>query len=1463
MKTQLRNLFALAVAVALSLGLTASAPAASASPQHSPAPGQLAVPPDPPSGPDFVPDELLIRFQPSAAAQRVERLLSERGVARARQVPALNIHVLRLPPGLSVEKAVEVFSHLPEVEFVEPNYIVQIADIADPGLGNQWGPQKTGAPQAWLSTEGDPSVVIAVVDTGVDYRHSELNPNMWMNDDVAGNGLDDDGNGYVDDVYGWDYVNNDGDPLDDHMHGTHVAGIAAAAPNDNPAGLVGMCPRCRIMGVKVLNASGNGTLDAIANGMTYAADNGVKVINMSLGASIGSSTMSAAVTYAWGRGALLVAAAGNNGADVRLYPAAYADVMAVAATNSNDYRACFSNYGANYVSVAAPGESIHSTTPLDASGNDTYGTFSGTSMATPHVAGLAGLLFSQDPGRTNADVWSLVETTVEDLGAPGFDDFFGFGRISASRAVQGDASATIPPSGLFSDSLTASGYGNARKLARDASGVLHLTWHGGEGGQYRVLYAVSSDDGASWSAPEVVFASSAETYHPSLGVDGNYVYLVFPSKDGAANYQIFFTRKALAGGAWSPPVTLMGGAYHAVRPSLYLDPSNGRLHVAASSFDDAPYVYYAASSDSGATWGVVQSVSLASASGQNTRYAAVHANGPNVYVAVRTFESGFLGLTSRYRLKTIRSLDNGNSWTDLTELAVYDGSEYGFSLAGRGDRLYLGYEHGGEIYFRRSEDGVNWSNAEGLGAGARPSLAQESDGQAWLMWEDGGSLSLHHYNGAAWDRAQTVLTGNGLSKAYQPNLNLNSNSGLAEWAAAHCSGAPYRLLYGARAVADVPLLPQLQFSAENYAVNEGDGAATITVALSGTPEETATVDYATSSGTAGSGDYTGTSGTLTFNPGETSKTFTVSIREDTTDEPDETVMLTLSSPDNAVLGALAAATLTLADNDPAPNVKFSLSNINVNENAGAANVTVNLNAASGFVVTVDYATGGGTAAAGSDYTATSGTLTFDPGQTSKTFSVPILDDADGEAAETIGLTLSNPSNAALGSPSSATLTINANDRLSFSLSNFYVNENVGNGAVTVKLSGPSSQAVTVDYATSNGTAAAGSDYTATSGTLTFPPGEVFMTFGVPIIDDAAGEGTETIGLTLSNPVNAALGSPSNATLTINANDKLSFSLSNTNVDENAGTGTVTVKLNGPSSQVVTVNYATSGGSATAGSDYTATSGTLTFNPGDLNKTFSVPLIDDATGEEAETIGLTLSNPVNAALGSPSSATLTIKANDKLSFSLSDFSVDENAGTGTVTVKLSGLSSQVVTVDYATSNGSATAGSDYTATSGTLTFNPGETSKTFGVPLIDDTTGEGAETIGLTLSNPVNAALGSPSSATLTIKANDALYFSLSLYTISEAAGTASITVKLSGPSSQAVTVNYATGGGSATAGSDYTATSGTLTFNPGETSKTFVVPIVNDTLRESTETISLALSNPVNAALGAPATTTLNILDND
>ena len=275
-------------------------------------------------------------------------------------------------------------------------------------------------PQAWDLATGSAAVTIAVVNSGVDLAHVDL----------AGKILP-----------GYDFINNDAVPQDDFSlsHGTHVAGIAAAI-TDNATGVAGVSWRGRaFLPVKVLDSSGNGTSAGVAEGITWAVDHGAQVINLSLGGPDPSTVLEDAVNYAYEKGVVVVAAAGNSGLNAPFYPASYAHVIAVAAADNLNAHPVFSDSGP-WVDLAAPGVSIFSTLR-----NNTYGNLTGTSMASPFVAGLAAILRGL-PGNTSPDlIEQQLETTALDLGTPGRDDLFGYGLIQADAAIR--SVSTSPPGG--------------------------------------------------------------------------------------------------------------------------------------------------------------------------------------------------------------------------------------------------------------------------------------------------------------------------------------------------------------------------------------------------------------------------------------------------------------------------------------------------------------------------------------------------------------------------------------------------------------------------------------------------------------------------------------------------------------------------------------------------------------------------------------------------------------------------------------------------------------------------------------------------------------------------------------------------------------------------------------------------------------------------------------------------------
>ncbi|MCS7039623.1 MAG: S8 family serine peptidase, partial [Anaerolineae bacterium] len=341
----------------------------------------------------------------------------------------------------------------PAVEFAEPNYLIWPAFepddpyyrryAANDGLSNGGYLNRLNMAAAWDITRGHPAILVAVIDSGIDLNHEDIRDNLWRNaGEIPANGRDDDDNGLVDDVYGWNFAADSPDVDDWLGHGSHVAGIIAARMN-NGLGIAGVAPKTQVMAVGVFAPPGYGTFADEIRAILYATDQGADVINLSLGSTAYSRGEEMAVNYAVRRGVVVVAAAGNNGRTVFHWPAAHPAAIAVTATTARDGSAGFSNRG-EFVDLAAPGVAIWS---LRKGGG--YVSMSGTSMATPHVAGVAALIRAYNPTLAPAEVRAILETTAADLGVAGRDDVFGHGRVDALAALQ----ATPPFTGTVLPNL--------------------------------------------------------------------------------------------------------------------------------------------------------------------------------------------------------------------------------------------------------------------------------------------------------------------------------------------------------------------------------------------------------------------------------------------------------------------------------------------------------------------------------------------------------------------------------------------------------------------------------------------------------------------------------------------------------------------------------------------------------------------------------------------------------------------------------------------------------------------------------------------------------------------------------------------------------------------------------------------------------------------------------------------------
>ena len=583
----------------------------------------------------------------------------------------------------------------------------------------------------------------------------------------------------------------------------------------------------------------------------------------------------------------------------------------------------------------------------------------------------------------------------------------------------------------------------------------------------------------------------------------------------------------------------------------------------------------------------------------------------------------------------------------------------------------------------------------------------------------------------------------------------------------------------------------------------------------------------------------------------------------------------------------------LIDACEGPSVQFDLAASSGPESTTSAAIGVSLSEALLDTVTVKYATASGTAAAGSDYTSKSGTLTFAPGQISKTITVPIINDTGLEPDETFTVVLSEPTESLrIGAIASHAYTIVNDDNggvLKLGAATYSVSEAGPAAKITVLRTGTNIGDIGVRFATANVTATAGSDYSAVDVPIEWPSGNMMATTVlVPITKDFFDEPNETFTVALSAPTGGAeLGSPNFATVTITDDDPtptVQFAAAASSAVEASGVAAFDVVLSAPTILPVTVDFATSDGTAkSAGEeDYRAFNGTLTFEPGEGTvRTLLVKVTADSAVEPNETFSMALSKPTGgAALGARPKHTFTILNDDPsgmVQLSAAAYAVSESGPVAMITVSRSGGGSGTVSVNYATADGTAKAGSDYTQVKGTLTWPDGNTEEqTIEVPIAGDSMDELAETFTIKLSAPTGGAiLGPKSGATVTIEDDDLppeVRFDSADSAGAESTTPAAIVVSLSEKSSLPVKVNYTTVGGTAVPVGDYTTTRGTLTFMPGQTSKTISVAIKNDTLPEDAEpedsdpdpeSFTVSLSSPVNATLVEPSVHTYLIFDED
>ena len=1282
------------------------------------------------------------------------------------------------------------FAGLGVVRTVEPNLMRQISlipneDVSPGRFRELYGLNNTGqvigvaglpdadmdAPEAWDLTTGSEDVVVGVIDTGIDYTHPDLAGNMWKNPgEILNNGLDDDDNGFIDDYYGYDFINGDSNPADDQGHGTHVAGTIGAIGN-NGVGVVGVNWKVRLMALKMMDSTGNGPASAqiaAVNYVTMMAQRGVNLVatNNSYGGGGYSSVEFGAIAANGAEGVLFAAAAANSGRDNDLsnpnYPSSYTldNIIAVAATNNLDQKPSWSNWGLVSVDLAAPGVAILSTTR-----NNTYGYSSGTSMATPQVAGAVALAAAYKPSATAAEIRTAMFDSVDKISSMTGKVATG-GRLNVRGLLEklmqspvqiaiGDASVTELDTSTAALNFTVT-------LSRASNSPVSVDW--------------ATTAGTATVAGDFTMASGT---------------LNFAANQLSGTVSVVVAADLID----EPDETLTVTLSNPVGGELTDDVATGTI----VDNDPLPTLSFA---DAVVTEGHAGTKVV------NVRASLSAVSGREITVDYGTAETGAAGSATSGVDFVAKSgsitIPAGTAFADVAieiqgDLKHESAEQFWVTLA---NAVNAGFAKATAVVTISDDDPIptvstGRANIPEGGTGTRNlaftvRLSNVLDVDTSVDYATAaadpatGALATENVDYVPTSGTLTIPAGSltgvvhvvvNCDYTIEPNENLllvlsNPVNGVITTGTTSALGI----------IANDDKIPTI--TVPNASFVEGNNGAANTVRfqfmLSNPLDQPVRVSYATADATSGAlatagVDYTATSGLLEIPAGQSLGIVRVPIVADISSEPDEVFRLLLSNPVNGVLGTTAAVG-TITNDDLTPTLTLDdVSIVEGNTGSQALRFTIRLSSQAAQPVSLNFATGpasgGALATEGVDYAATNGALVIPAGASTGYVDVTIHGDFATEANESFLLNLTNIQGATVGN-SSAKGTIVDDDLTLPTISMEKTNIPEGgtgtrNLVFTVRLSSAVGVDTLVDYATVaadpqvGALATANVDYVPTAGTLTIPAGSLTGVVHVVVNCDYTIEANEYLSLVLSNPVNGVIPTGTTSALGIIANDDKipTISLANTSFVEGSNGAANTVRfqfmLSNPFDQPVRVSYATadatSGALATAGVDYTATSGVLEIPAGQSLGIVRVPIVGDISIEPNEVFQLLLSNPVNGVLGT-TAAVGTITNDDQIpTLTIADVSIVEgNSGSRALRffIRLSNLIDQPVSLNYATGAASggalATEGVDYAATSGVLVIAPGASAGYVDVTIYGDFAVESDEAFLLNLTNIQGAVVGNSS-----------------------------------------------------------------------------------------------------------------------